>query len=57
MDNSARFLVVALVLSLIAGIGIVIFNEDYRVPKILETNKNFYPNAAGSKRAGGNEGY
>lgn len=57
MDNSARFLVVALVLSLIAGIGIVIFNEDYRVPKILESNKNFYPNAAGSKPAGGNEGY
>ncbi len=46
MDNAGRILLISLVLAVLAGLGIVILDKDYRPKKIAETNSGVFSNVA-----------
>jgi len=43
MDSASKMLVVFILLSMIVGGFIMLFNEDYRPEKILRTNSSYFP--------------
>ncbi|HOK40916.1 MAG TPA: hypothetical protein PLD27_07760 [bacterium] len=43
MDNQAKALIMVLVLSLIMGVIVISFNQDFRIDKILKSNRTYFP--------------
>lgn len=58
MDNAGRVLVIAVILAILTGVGIVLLDKDYRPKKIAETNRGIFSNIpveAGGEPAGAEE--
>lgn len=47
MDSTTRILVMMILIAVVFGVIVVKKNPDFRINKILETNKNYYPALAG----------
>jgi len=43
MDGTTKLFIFLLIFSLVIGTIVLITDPDYRVKKVYQTNKNFYP--------------
>ena len=43
MDSGGKVLILSILIALLAGVGIVFFNKEYRFDKISKTNESYYP--------------